>query len=140
MRARSNHYNNQKIKELSELFKYCALLKNYLISFCFIISLMYRKHYFQRESLCFFVYRVLIIWLWTLYKIVSWSKLQTSIHLQDRVSRDSFFAILLLKLKHTMLFILKALLQEEFWDMLRVFFWSAYFNEMCCFHFTFLKI
>ena len=139
MKARSSHYNSQKIKELSELFKHCVLLKNYLVSFCFIISLMYRKHYFQRESLCFSVYRVLMIWLWALHVIVLWSKLQTSIHLQDRALRDSFFAVLLLKSEHTALFIFKALLQEELWDMLRVSFWSAHLDEMCCFHLTFLK-
>ena len=32
MKARSSHYNSQKIKKLSELFKYYALLKNYFVS------------------------------------------------------------------------------------------------------------
>ena len=31
MRARSSHYNSQKIEELSELLEYHALLKNYLV-------------------------------------------------------------------------------------------------------------
>ncbi len=46
MRARNSHYNSQKIKKLSELLKYHALLKNILL-FYFIINLIYRKHYFQ---------------------------------------------------------------------------------------------
>ena len=136
MRARSSHYNSQRIEELSELFKHHALLKNYLVSFCFIISLVYRKHYLQRGSLCFSVYRVLMIWLWTLHEVVSWSKLQASIHLQDRALRDSFFAVLLLKSECTVLFIVKVLLQEELWDMLRVSFWSAHLDRACCFHLT----
>jgi len=134
MRARSSHYNSQRIEELSELFKHRALLKNYLVSFCFIISLMYRKHYLQRGSLCFSVYRVLMIWLWALHEVVSRSKLQASIHLQDRASRDSFFAVLLLKSERTALFIPKALLQEELWGTLRVPFWSAHLDGACCFH------
>ena len=135
-RTRSSYYNNQKIKKLSKLFKYCALLKNYLVSFYFIISLMYKKHYFQRENLYFSVYRILMIWLWILHKIMSWNKLQTSIHLQDRASRNSFFAVLLLKSEHITLFIFKVLLQEELWDMLRVSFWFAHLDRMCCFHLT----
>ena len=134
MKTRNSHYNDQKIKKLSELFKYCVLLKNYLVSFCFIISLMYRKHYFQRESLCFSVYRILMIWLWALYKIVSQNKLQTSIHLQNRILRNSFFAVLLLKSERTALFIFKVLLQEELWGTLRVSFWSAHLDRACCFH------
>ena len=31
MRARSSHYNSQRIEELSELLKHHALLKNYLV-------------------------------------------------------------------------------------------------------------
>ena len=139
MKAKNNHYNNQKIKKLSELFKHCTLLKNYLVSFYFIINLMYKKHYLQRENLCFSVYRVLMIWLWALYKIVSWSKLQTSIHLQNRALKDSFFAILLLKSEHIVLFIFKMLFQEEFWDTLRVSFWFVHLDKVCCFHLTFLK-
>ena len=134
MKTRSSHYNSQKIEKLSELFKHCALLKNYLVSFYFIINLMYEKHYFWRESLCFSVYRVLMIWLWALHEIVLWSKLQTSIHLQDRASKDSFFAVLLLKSEHTVLFILKVLLWEELWSTLKVSFWSVHLDETCCFH------
>ena len=100
---------------------------------------MYRKHYLQRESLCFSIYRVLMSWLWALHETVSWSKHQTSIHLQDRASRDSFFAVLLLKSEHAVLFILKALLQEELWSAVRVSFWSVHLDETCCFHLTFLK-
>ena len=107
-----------------------------ILSVCFIISLMYKKHYLQRESLCFSVYRILMIWFWALHEIVLWNKLQTSIHLQDRVLRDSFFAVLLLKSEHTVLFIFKALLQEELWDMLRVSFWFAHLDRACCFHLT----
>ena len=139
MRARSSHYNSQKIKELSELFKHCALLKNYLISFCFIISLIYKKHYFQKENLCFSVYKILMIWLWTLHEIVSQSKLQRSIYLQDKILRDNFFAILLLKSEHTALFIFKILFQEKLWNMLRVSFWFVHLDKTCCFHLTFLK-
>ena len=116
--------HNQKIKKLSELFYYFILS-----------SVRYTENIVFKKKLCVFLYtRSWWFEFETSHEMISQSEHQTSILLQDRASRDSFFTVLSSKSEHAALFTFKVLLWDELWSTLRVSFWSAHLDRACCFH------